>query len=193
MVALLLEQRSELLPDGASVLHIAPEPALRRIFEAVHGVRYTACDLYAAGYGHPADVENVDITQAPYPDRSFDLIFCSHVLEHIPDDRRAMREMLRLLTERGHAMILVPVRFDLATTYEDASITDPETRRQAFGQHDHVRSYGRDFPAQLAAAGFAVEVIRLPEQGSEESRAKFGLHAREEIYLCRCALQGGAR
>ena len=86
----------------------------------------------------------IDITDIPYADGSFDVILCSHVLEHIPDDRRAMRELRRVLAPRGWALLQVPIDHQRAVTFEDPSVTDPAERARLFGQHDHVRWYGRD-------------------------------------------------
>jgi SAM-dependent methyltransferase len=185
MVALFLDRNRALLTPGTRVLHVAPEPAVMRFLRAQPGIQYTACAYLAPGDTHPPDVHHMDLMNAPYPDESFDLILCSHVLEHVADDLRAMREMRRILRAGGHAVILVPVRFNLESSWEDASITTKEGRLKAFGQEDHLRNYGRDFPDRLQAAGFAVQVVRLPEQDSSDLRSRFGLQAREEIYLAR--------
>jgi ubiquinone/menaquinone biosynthesis C-methylase UbiE len=102
-----------------------------------------------------------DITKISFPDNSFDIIFCSHVLEHIPDDRLAMRELYRILKPEGFAILQVPIKdvFNgrvIDKTYEDFSITTPEGREKAFGQNDHVRVYGRDFKDRIASVGFVV-------------------------------------
>jgi SAM-dependent methyltransferase len=98
----------------------------------------------------------MDLTALPLLDGVIDVILCNHVLEHIPDDRRAMAELVRVLKPGGWAVLQVP-RSEAAETFEDASITDPDQRAALFGQADHVRMYGRDYPDRLRAAGFIVE------------------------------------
>jgi SAM-dependent methyltransferase len=101
----------------------------------------------------------MDITDIQYPDESFDVIFCSHVLEHVPDDRKAMREFARVLKSSGWAVILVPCFPDRGKTFEDWSVTDPAEWLKVFGQADHVRVYGNDFADRLQECGFDVRVV----------------------------------
>jgi SAM-dependent methyltransferase len=108
----------------------------------------------------------MDLMNIPFADAAFDLVLCSHVLEHVADDHRAMREIRRILTERGHAVLLVPIT--RARTLEDASITDPAERARVFGQHDHVRAYGPDFADRLRAAGFAVRAVGAGDVGTPD-------------------------
>jgi hypothetical protein len=150
-----LRQHAEWLqPGGAPVrlLHLAPEGPLENRFRAVSHVDYTSADL-EPGRAMVA----MDLTDIDAPDGQYDVIYCSHVLEHIPDDAAAMREMHRVLKPGGVAYIQVPLRG--AATYEDASITTPGGRKEAFGQEDHVRVYGADIQKRLEAAGFAVELV----------------------------------
>ncbi len=129
-----------------------------------------------------ADVR-LDITDIKYPDATFDVIYCSHVLEHVPEDRVAMRELRRVLKPNGWAILLVPVSGD--HTYEDPSITDPAERLKAFGLEDHVRQYGRDFVDRLREAGFAVDVIEASDLYSDRQAIRMGLRGDVgEIYRC---------
>ena len=124
----------------ASLLHFAPEWALRRRLNALGHLRYVTADL------QQPDVDlHLDITALDLPDDSFEAVICSHVLEHIPDDAAAMRELRRVTAPER----LVPgdgaAGPRRATqTYEDPSITDPEQRRRAFWRPDHVRVYAPD-------------------------------------------------
>jgi SAM-dependent methyltransferase len=174
-IALLLARGD--LP-GRRLLHFAPEPLFDPVFQRLPGIERTTADLYA-----PADLR-LDVTSMDLPDGSFDLILCSHVLEHVPDDRAAMAELRRVLADGGLALVLTPYRPDVPT-YEDPSISSPLDRMVAFGQQDHVRIYGTDLADRLRAAGFEVE-DRTPAQLFDEmSVERFELDAGEHLFLCR--------
>ena len=157
------------------MLHIAPEPCEGRIKRQV-GSGYVSADLT-----DPTVDVRCDVTKIPYPDAAFDVVYCSHVLEHIPDDRQAMRELRRVLTPHGYAVFLVPIT--AATTFEDPTITDPRQRLLAFGQEDHVRRYGPDFVDRVREAGFTVRVVRAADIATPAEIATMGLDARGEIFL----------
>lgn len=160
-----------------ALLHIAPEPALASHLMTMSNVDYLSADLF-----DPKAMVKMDITQIDYPDRSFDLIYCSHVLEHVSDDRKAMSEFWRVLKPGGKAIILVPILGQV--TFEDASITDPVERERVFGQHDHVRSYGLDFVQRLELAGFQVIPIKPQDLASQDEIERLGLPTDETIFFC---------
>jgi ubiquinone/menaquinone biosynthesis C-methylase UbiE len=110
-------------------------------------IDYFPCDLDEQKFNgfQGKGVSHADITDIPFEDNFFDFIICNHVLEHIPDDGLAMRELRRVLKAEGWAILQVPIDYQLATTYEDISINTPEVRSKAFGRYDHVRWYGRDY------------------------------------------------
>jgi SAM-dependent methyltransferase len=179
---LFLTQRTDLF-DGRpkSLLHIAPEPVFARRFKAIPELRYVSMDIESAR--RPSVL--ADITRLPFASASFDVIYCSHVLEHIPDDRAAMRELRRTLKPSGWSILQVPLR-EGRVTYEDPSITTPEARLAAFGQHDHVRDYGdKDYGMRLDAAGFAVTADDFVRRQSAGDQKRFGLMAWEDVYVCR--------
>lgn len=161
------------------VLHFAPEQELERRLRPLRNLRYTTADLLRG------DVDlRLDACDTGLPDGSFDVVLCSHVLEHVPDDKQAMRELLRITSRGGWALLTTPVEEQRDCTYEDASITDPLARRKAFGQEDHVRRYGRNFPDLLADAGW--DVVVRPLALSEEEAARFGIPEREQrLYVAR--------
>jgi SAM-dependent methyltransferase len=113
--------------------------------------------------------DKVDITDMNcYPSGSFDLIVCSHVLEHVPDDAKAIRELNRVLAPNGSAILMVPILLGLQQTDEDPSVTDVNERWRRFGQDDHVRMYARnDFLQRLQAGGFEVESLDAAKFGCE--------------------------
>ncbi len=147
---LVIRDKTDLL-DGRSrrMLHIAPERCLTLRFRKIPGLNYLSADLKS-----PFAMVQMDITQIQYPDHSFDVIFCSHVLEHIPDDRKALRELSRVLRPGGWAILMVPLRRE--KTLEDPSVTNPAERFRRFGYPDHVRVVGHDYIERIQEAGFTV-------------------------------------
>lgn len=161
-----------------TMLHFAPERSLEPRLRGLIGPGYLTADLYAGG----VDLK-LDIVRLPQPDETFDVIYCSHVFEHIPDDRAAMRELRRVLKRDGWAILLVPVTVE--RTVEDPSVTDPAERLRRFGQEDHVRSYGPDYADRLREAGFTVKVITPADIATPEEIVRYGLTpASGEIYYC---------
>ena len=135
---LYIQERTDLFNGRPKrVLHVAAEPSLEPRLRKALKEDYITATLD----GQVSNVQ-MDITNIEFEDESFDVILCSHVLEHVDDDRRAMREFHRVLKPHGWAILLVPIA-DLDETYEDPSITSEEGRLKAFGQADHVRKYGR--------------------------------------------------
>jgi methyltransferase family protein len=179
-IALLLA-RGEL--PGRRLLHFAPEQPFDLVFARLPDVERVTADLHA-----PADLR-LDISDMDLPDSSFDLILCSHVLEHVPDDRAAMRELHRVLTDGGLALVLVPYR-PAVTTHEDRSITSPLGRMVAFGQQDHVRIYGNDLSGRLREAGFEVEDRTAAELFGEATVERCELDPEEHLFLCRTPAAG---
>ena len=161
------------------MLHIAPEAQLSRILTHVKNLDYLSADLSSK-----RAMVKMDITNIQYPDNSFDIIYCSHVLEHVPDDRQAMSEFYRGLKPGGWAILQVPLA-DRDVTYEDFSITDPVEREKHFGQHDHVRWYGRDFTDRLVQSGFDVKIDGFVRELDPGLSRKCGLMLSEDVYLCR--------
>ena len=178
-VALLWRERPELLRDAGSLLHFAPEWCFR-FTPRPPGQRYVTTDLDPAKGDLPLDIRALDL-----PDHAFDAIICSHVLEHVDDDRAALAELRRVVAPGGWVQLMVPQDLDRAETYEDPSITDPDARRAAFWQDDHVRLYGRDFADRIRAAGFDVEVIVMAEVVGADAARRHGLLAVDLIHLCR--------
>lgn len=178
LVWLFLQQKRLLMGQAPiRLLHIAPEPALEEKFRAMPNVQYLSADLF-----NPRAMERMDICDIHHAEGSFDAIYCSHVLEHVPDDRKAMREFQRVLAPGGWALILVPI-FD-SPTAEDPSITDPAERERRFGQHDHVRVYGRDIADRLHDAGFQVASVHIHDIAPEPDIRRMGLNRSDILFFC---------
>ncbi len=146
-------------------------------------MRYVTADLAQPGVDLVLDVTALDL-----PDASFDAILCSHVLEHVDDDRSAMAVLRRITAPGGWCAVMVPIDLGRETTYEDPSITSPEDRRRAFWQHDHVRLYAADIGDRLAAAGFDVERVRPEHEFGVETLARCRILAADDIWLCRATV-----
>lgn len=157
------------IPERAAVLHVAPEPGLgARVRELP--VEYVSTDLES-----PHAMRHDDLTALPDTDGRFDIVICNHVLEHIPDDRRAMREIRRVLRPGGLAVLQHPV-FARSRTLEDPAIVSPEERMRVYGQEDHVRRYGWDFVDRLRESGFTeVEAVEIEREFSAPARRRYGL------------------
>ena len=167
---LYLHNETDFFTKKYKVLHIAPEQEFLRKFKKMENLHYTSADLFS-----PIVDVKADILDLPFADESFDVIFCNHVLEHIQDDRKAMRELFRVLRKGGWAILQVPMKNALDKTYEDFSITDPKERQIHFGQYDHVRWYGMDYFERLQSVGFQTDINFYSKKFSEEDRKKFGL------------------
>ncbi|HEY0346002.1 MAG TPA: methyltransferase domain-containing protein [Solirubrobacteraceae bacterium] len=178
---LLLERRPELLAGARSLLHFSPEWCLRRKLQAWPGLRYVTTDLDPRA---EADLR-LEITALDVPDGAFDMIICSHVLEHVGDDTGAMGELRRISAAGGVVLVMAPLALDRTTTYEDPRITAPAERERAFLQRDHVRLYAPDITDRLRTAGFAVETVDLHAELGPAAAARYGLLASDLVFLCR--------
>lgn len=169
--------------DGFTLLHVSPERNLERMFlEMNHtGIEYIPAELF------PRNQQiRMDITDIQFRDNVFDGIICNHVLEHVPEDRRAMAELHRVLKPGGWAILQCPVSRTREATYEDPGITDPKERERHFGQKDHVRIYAwNDYVRRLEAAGFAVEQHRLVEEVGKDFYHHYALNPEEVVFFCR--------
>lgn len=155
MMMLYLETETDIGHRPMSVLHVAPDFGLYLWLMRQPQVDYLGTDLDASRYRHIHNMQSSDLTVTPFSAAAFDVVICSHVLEHVPDDAAAFAELLRVLKPGGHALLLAPFALDGAGTDEDPSIHDAAEQDRRFGQWDHVRIYDReDFLARMRTAGF---------------------------------------
>ncbi|WP_246317037.1 glycosyltransferase [Paenibacillus agri] len=178
LIRFYIDQLASGIDNKHKLLHIAPESNLRRWLE-------NEVNTYIAGDLFPSDLETqkIDITDISYENDSFDVVICSHVLEHVPDDTRALKEFYRVLKPGGWGILQVPIALNIDKTYEDASIVTPEDRLEAFGQEDHVRMYARDYVDRLLAVGFSVEVFNIFDRYGLNEAIKYGLSEQDNLYV----------
>jgi len=166
--------KEEFLSPGMEILDFSPSRSLYRLLTR-GDYRYTASDLS----GDFIAEKSYDITAIEAPSQQFDLVICYHVLEHVEDDRTAMRELRRVLRKGGHCLVQTPFRE--GSTYEDPSVKSPDDRKRHFGQEDHVRVYAvQDLAERLVYAGFRVETRTFTETPGNRS----GLKEQETVLVC---------
>jgi len=169
------------LSKNIRLLHFAPEKNLQKILKSSSYIEYISGDLNPST---DCDIR-LDITDMNFEDNFFNVIICSHVLEHIVDDRKAMYELFRVLKLEGFAILQVPILKNTKETYEDFTITSPEERERYFGQKDHVRIYGQDYKRRLESIGFKVELSDIKSDLNIKEIKKYGLNREEILYVCR--------
>jgi SAM-dependent methyltransferase len=168
------------------LLHFAPEKVYYEIFSKMNNIEYYPCDIAPERYKYTngATIHKVDITAIPFENNSFDFIICNHVLEHIPNDKLAMDELYRVMSKGGNGYFQVPIDYNREKTYEDFTIKTPKEREIAFGQHDHVRYYGKDYKDRLTQSRFRVNEDEFVKGFSDKELFKYGLNKGELIYYC---------
>ena len=177
---LFLKNETNFFSEPLKLLHFAPEQAFYKRFKKMQHLDYVTTDLNSP----IADVK-ADICDLPFEDNSFDVILCNHVLEHIPDDAKAMQELYRVLRPGGWGIFQIPQDLNREETFEDPTITDKEERTRIFGQYDHVRVYGRDYFDKLAAVGFKVDAVDYTQKIGKELSDKYSLAWGELIPYCK--------
>ena len=165
--------------NSKKLLDFAPSQTLQKFLKKHFQIEYRSADLFM-----PDVDDKVDITDMrQYTDESFDIFICSHVLEHVSDDRKAMRELYRILKRGGWGIAAVPINLGLNEVHEDANVTSEAERWKYFGQEDHLRMYSKHgFVERLQEAGFEVEQLGINYFG-EEVFTKFGIQSRSVLYI----------
>lgn len=166
--------------DGYRTLFFAPDWGVQRWLKK----RPQKFSVVTADLSAPNVDLQLDIVDTKMETCSYDAVLCSHVLEHVPNDLGAMKEIRRLLRPNGHLLLQVPIDWGSATTDEDFGIVDPDERQARFGQFDHVRLYGRDIMAKLDAAEFSVEAVHCKDFFDDGQMKKYGLW-NDVIFVCK--------
>jgi SAM-dependent methyltransferase len=183
-----LHEESELF-DGRSkkLLEIAPDLPFFNLFSGYPYLHYFPCDIHPAQEKYDAfrgGIIEADVCDLPFNDEVFDVVLCSHVLEHVENDRRALAELQRVMKRGGWAVFQSPIHYNMENTAEDESVTSPDEREMLFGQADHLRKYGKDFKERIEDAGFRVFEIDFVHTFLPEEITRFGLDPYERIYHC---------
>lgn len=162
-----------------SFLDFAPSQALSKFIKQYSFIKYRSADFYMKGVDDKVDITDLLI----YESDSFDIILCSHVLEHVEQDIKAMKELYRVLNKDGFAIIVVPINLGLKEDFEDSTKTSESDRWKYFGQNDHVRVYSKKgFVSKLESVGFHVHQYGLDFFGSVEFE-RCGIHPRSILYV----------
>ena len=177
---LYLNNETNFFSKTLKVLHIAPEQCFYNLFKNLKNINYTTFDLNSP----LADIKG-DICNLPFKENSFDFILCNHVLEHINDDKKAMKELYRVLNKNGTAILQVPINQKSRKTFEDSSIVDKKERIEKFGQYDHIRLYGLDYFKKLESFGFKVDPLKYSKKFTESEIIKYGIIRDEIIPVCK--------
>jgi SAM-dependent methyltransferase len=173
---LFLKEKTDFFSAPLKVLHVAPEYCFLKRFEKLDNLDYITADLES-----PLAKVKMDVHDIPFEDNTFDAVFCNHTLEHVDDDIRALTELHRVLKQGGWGIIQSPINIQRKETYEDPSVTSEKEREIHFGQKDHVREYGLDYPLRLEKAGFKVNIDKSIEQMDPEEIQRYGLLTYDEI------------
>lgn len=156
------------------VLHFAAERCLLPLIMRAGPAKYVRADIEPTRGDIVLNIEALDL-----PHETYDVIICSHVLEHIHDGK-ALRELFRVLRRNGKLIAMVPIIEGWKTTYENDSICTWRARKVHFGGGTHIRYYGQDFRDRLKSVGFEIsEFCATPEQV-----VRYSLIRGERIFVC---------
>lgn len=183
LVLTYLKKSSPIFDKKLKVLHIAPSGSLKALLSNLDNLDYQSGVKYHEGFYYSKDISLIDITELSFKDDSFDVIFCNHVLEHIHEDRKAMRELFRVLKPGGWGILQVPISNLFEETYENPAITEPKEREIHFGQFDHVRIYGKDYVKRLTEVGFRVKEVSPLTEWEESNIEKYAVNKDEVLFI----------
>ena len=176
---LYLQEKTDFFTASLRILHVAPEHCFIERFEVLKNLEYITADIES-----PLAKVKMDVHEIPFPENSFDVVFCNHVLEHVEDDLKACAEFNRVLKPNGWGILQSPV-YPIEKTLEDHSITDPAERERVFGQRDHVRKFGKDYASRLRKSGLQIEENHFVKELEPELVEKYALPIDEIIFVCR--------
>jgi SAM-dependent methyltransferase len=180
LMGLYLTRKTNFYKDNLKVLHVAPEYCFIDRFERMPNLEYITADIES-----PLAKVKMDIHDIPFPENTFDVAFCNHVMEHVDDYIKAMSELYRVLKPGGWALIQSPQNLNYANTYEDPTITEPAEREKHFLQNDHLRLFGRDYGRELEKGGFQVTEDRfVMDELTKQEVARYSLPSQEIVYFC---------
>ncbi|MDR0913025.1 MAG: class I SAM-dependent methyltransferase [Methanobrevibacter sp.] len=175
----------DILNRNIKLLHFAPESIFYNIFKNRENIDYYPTDIVP----NQRTRLEMDMQNIPFEDNSFDIIYNSHVLEHVPDDFKAMKELYRVVKpvspDGGKVIIMAPVFYSLSKTLEKEEYNTPELRSKYYGQADHLRRYGADFDDRLRSVGFDVEIVTDEDLvENKKDIKKMHIETGDKIYVC---------
>lgn len=177
---LYLKNKTSFFTSNLKVLHIAPEQCFIKKFRKLENLDYKTADLES-----PLADYKCDVQEMPFDDNTYDVVICNHVLEHVPDDIVAMKEILRILKPGGFSILQVPVDFNRKITFADDTITNRKERSEIFGQYDHVRVYGIDYPQRLKNAGFVIEEQNYIDELESTAKKLYSINIPDFMFACK--------
>lgn len=177
---LYLKDHTKIFEESCSILHFAPEKSITDVLKNNKNINYISCDIDPT-----KAMRKEDITNISFSDESFDYIICNHVLEHIPNEQKALSELRRVLKAGGELIITVPLCIDNKNTYENNLITSDEERLMNYGQRDHVRLYGLDFVQRLSDSYFDAKGFKTCENFTKEDVLKYALIPEETVFIAK--------
>ena len=176
---LFLKNKTNFFTDNLKFLHIAPEYCFIKIFKGMKNLDYLTADLISPW----ADVK-MDVHDIPFEENTFDVVICNHVLEHVDDADKVMKEFYRVMKPGGWGIFQVPIDYNNSDTIEDRSVTDPRERERLYWQSDHLRLFGRDYGDKLTAAGFRVTESNFINEIDPKLVERYALDKNEIVYYC---------
>ena len=160
------------------LLHVAPDTEFPELLKGNKSMDYMSIDSIAGAADLQMDINNLSL-----PSESFDVVICNHVIEQISDDKKALKELFRVLKKDGFAILQSPISLILSETLEDPLVNTPEQRKACYGQEDMFRIYGQDYKNRLSNAGFRVEIYNPESFLSPEEIDRFGVNPNENIFV----------
>jgi SAM-dependent methyltransferase len=179
---LFLKNKTDLFTKHLKVLHFAAEQCFRERLETLQNLNYLTADIQSGRQ------EVLDLMDIRKPDATYDVVLCIHVLEHVEDDAKAMRELYRVMKPGGWAILNPCMDLSMEKTLEDPTVTSPEERRRLFHQEDHYRVYGRDLKDRLEKAGFVVDMIPYMDELPIRIQKLYSLTTPGTIIFCQKSL-----
>ncbi|SDS69424.1 Methyltransferase domain-containing protein [Formosa sp. Hel1_31_208] len=182
LIALFIKKHIGNKDNSLKLLDLAPAKSLSKFISRLKNINYRTADLFMDNVDDIVDIKDMHI----YDNNSFDMFICSHVLEHIDDDLKAMSELHRILKKNGVGILLVPILLSIEKSVENEEYLESEHLRwKYFGQDDHVRMYSKfDFTQRLKESGFHVEQLGV-DYFSKTVFENSGIDMKSVLYVVR--------
>jgi SAM-dependent methyltransferase len=181
LYALYIDRALDGTEERLKFIDFAPDKAFSRFLKKYENLEYRSADLYMENVDDKVDITNMPL----YPDNSVDIFLCSHMLEHINDDKKAVSELYRIMKPGGWGIVMAPIVLTLKETFEDPAVLSEADRWHFFGQDDHVRLYSKQgFISLLQGAGFSVNQLGAAHFG-KDTFLSCGINERSVLYIAK--------